>query len=68
LASAFVQTFFSAFLEAFFQTTLAFLRPFQGFRGFGLFIFSEAFRGFVLSIDFFLFSVKKKQMMFKQRF
>jgi hypothetical protein len=54
LALAFFQTFFSAFWEAFsgLQATSAFLRPFQGFRGFGLFVFFEASCGFPLSIDF----------------
>jgi hypothetical protein len=46
---------FFAYLEAFLglQVTSAFLRPFQGFRGFGLFVFSGASCGFPLSIDFF---------------
>jgi hypothetical protein len=46
---------FFAYLEAFLglQVTSAFLRPFQGFCGFGLFVFSGASCGFPLSIDFF---------------
>jgi hypothetical protein len=54
LASAFFQTFFSASLDTFWglQMTLAFLRGFQGFRGFGLFAFSVASCGFSFLIDF----------------
>jgi hypothetical protein len=61
LASAFFQTFFSASLDAFWglQTTSAFLRGFQGFRGFGLFAFSVASWGFSFLIDF-SFSFQRK--------
>jgi hypothetical protein len=63
LALAFFQTFFSAFLEAFsgLQATSAFLRSFQGFRGFGLFVFSEASCSFPLSIDFFCSQSKESK-------
>jgi hypothetical protein len=54
---------FSAFLEAFsgLQATSAFLRSFQGFRGFGLFVFSEASCSFPLSIDFFCSQSKESK-------
>jgi hypothetical protein len=61
LASAFFQTFFYTSLDTFWglQTTSAFLRGFQGFRGFGLFAFSVASRGFSFFIDF-SFSFQRK--------